>query len=175
MNKLTVIGGGLAGCEAAYAAANRGIEVELIEMKPAKKTAAHKSDSLAELVCSNSLKAARVDSAAGLLKEEMRRLGSVCLAAADKSAVAASGIIAGINAAAEITGEKPLVLPETTMTGALLSYITNPLTENFQPMGANFGIIPPLETHIRDKRERYAALAARALGILADNIKTEEM
>ena len=88
---------------------------------------------------------------------------------------AASGIIAGINAAAEITGEKPLVLPETTMTGALLSYITNPLTENFQPMGANFGIIPPLEAHIRDKRERYAALAARALGILADNIKTEEM
>ena len=88
---------------------------------------------------------------------------------------AASGIIAGINAAAEITGEKPLVLPETTMTGALLSYITNPLTDNFQPMGANFGIIPPLETHIRDKRERYAALAARALGILADNIKTEEI
>ena len=437
MNKLTVIGGGLAGCEAAYAAANRGIEVELIEMKPARKTAAHKSDYLAELVCSNSLKAARVDSAAGLLKEEMRRLGSVCLAAADKSAVAAggalavdrdifsrlitekiknhpnitvterlvteipqsgitviatgpltddalaeklaglceggnlsfydaaapivtaesvdmskaffasrydkggddyincpmnkeeytafyhelinaesaplhgfdkapnvyegcmpievlakrgedsirfgplkpvglrdprtghrpwaavqlrrenaaatlfnivgfqtnlkfseqkrvfsmipglenaefmrygvmhrntfinspkllnrnlslkadknifiagqlsgvegymesaaSGIIAGINAAAEITGEKPLVLPETTMTGALLSYITNPLTDNFQPMGANFGIIPPLETHIRDKRERYAALAARALGILADNIKTEEI
>ena len=91
MNKLTVIGGGLAGCEAAYAAANRGIEVELLEMKPAKKTAAHKSDSLAELVCSNSLKAARVDSAAGLLKEEMRRLGSVCLAAADRSAVAAGG------------------------------------------------------------------------------------
>ena len=88
---------------------------------------------------------------------------------------AASGIIAGINAAAEITGEKPLVLPETTMTGALLSYITNPLTENFQPMGANFGIIPPLEAHIRDKRERYAALAARALGILAENIKTEEI
>lgn len=94
MNKLTVIGGGLAGCEAAYAAANRGIEVELIEMKPAKKTAAHKSDYLAELVCSNSLKAARVDSAAGLLKEEMRRLGSVCLAAADRSAVAAGGALA---------------------------------------------------------------------------------
>lgn len=94
MNKLTVIGGGLAGCEAAYAAANRGIEVELLEMKPAKKTAAHKSDYLAELVCSNSLKAARVDSAAGLLKEEMRRLGSVCLAAADRSAVAAGGALA---------------------------------------------------------------------------------
>ena len=94
MNKLTVIGGGLAGCEAAYAAANRGIEVELLEMKPAKKTAAHKSDYLAELVCSNSLKASRVDSAAGLLKEEMRRLGSVCLAAADRSAVAAGGALA---------------------------------------------------------------------------------
>ena len=96
MNKLTVIGGGLAGCEAAYAAANRGIEVELIEMKPARKTAAHKSDYLAELVCSNSLKASRVDSAAGLLKEEMRRLGSVCLAAADRSAVAAGGALAVI-------------------------------------------------------------------------------
>ena len=91
MNKLTVIGGGLAGCEAAYAAANRGIEVELLEMKPAKKTAAHKSDYLAELVCSNSLKAARVDSAAGLLKEEMRLFGSVMMEAADRSRVPAGG------------------------------------------------------------------------------------
>ncbi len=94
MDKITVIGGGLAGCEAAFAAANRGVKVELLEMKPKKKTPAHKSDNLAELVCSNSLKAARPDSAAGLLKEEMRRLGSVCLPAADKSAVAAGGALA---------------------------------------------------------------------------------
>lgn len=94
MDKITIIGGGLAGCEAAFAAANRGVKVELLEMKPKKKTPAHKSDNLAELVCSNSLKAARPDSAAGLLKEEMRRLGSVCLPAADKSAVAAGGALA---------------------------------------------------------------------------------
>ena len=85
MNKITVIGAGLAGCEAAYAVANRGFKVDLIEMKPDKKTPAHKSDNFAELVCSNSLKASRIDSAAGLLKEEMRRLGSICLLAADKS------------------------------------------------------------------------------------------
>ncbi|MBQ9354073.1 MAG: methylenetetrahydrofolate--tRNA-(uracil(54)-C(5))-methyltransferase (FADH(2)-oxidizing) TrmFO [Clostridia bacterium] len=94
MNKITVIGAGLAGCEAAYAVANRGFKVDLIEMKPDKKTPAHKNDNFAELVCSNSLKASRIDSAAGLLKEEMRRLGSVCLLAADKSSVAAGGALA---------------------------------------------------------------------------------
>ena len=92
MNKtLTVIGGGLAGCEAAWAAANAGIQVTLIEMKPHKRTAAHKSETLAELVCSNSLKAARIDSAAGLLKEEMARLGSLCVPTARACAVPAGG------------------------------------------------------------------------------------
>jgi len=94
MNKVTVIGAGLAGCEAAYTLSRLGIKVDLIEMKPLKKTPAHKSDNFAELVCSNSLKASRIDSAAGLLKEEMRRLGSVCLEAADKSSVAAGGALA---------------------------------------------------------------------------------
>lgn len=94
MKKITVIGAGLAGCEAANAIANRGIKVDLIEMKPYKKSPAHRSDNFAELVCSNSLKASRIDSAAGLLKEEMRRLGSVCLEAADKSSVAAGGALA---------------------------------------------------------------------------------
>ena len=435
-NKITVIGGGLAGCEAAYQIARRGIDVELLEMKPSKKTAAHKSDNLAELVCSNSLKAMRPDSAAGLLKEEMRKLGSVCLEAADKASVAAggalavdrdifsclitekikncpnitvkeelvadipkdgitviatgpltdgklankigelceggnlsfydaaapivtaesvdmtkafcasrygkggddyincpmnkeeytvfynelinaesallhgvdkapkvyegcmpievlakrgedsirfgplkpvglrdpktghrpwaavqlrrensagtlynlvgfqtnlkfpeqkrvfsmipglenaefmrygvmhrntfinspkllnrnlalksngsvffagqlsgvegymesaaSGIMAGINAAALLKDEKPLILPEFTMIGALLNYICDESVADFQPMGANFGIIPPLENHIRDKRERYAALSARSLDWFRDNINTEE-
>ncbi len=94
MKKITVIGAGLAGCEAANTIANRGIKVDLIEMKPLKKSPAHRSDNFAELVCSNSLKASRIDSAAGLLKEEMRRLGSVCLEAADKSSVAAGGALA---------------------------------------------------------------------------------
>lgn len=91
---LTVIGGGLAGCEAAWAAANAGIPVTLVEMKPHKYTPAHHSEQLAELVCSNSLKASRIDSAAGLLKEEMARLGSVCVAVARESAVPAGGALA---------------------------------------------------------------------------------
>ena len=436
MNKITVIGGGLAGCEAAWQIANRGIKTELIEMKPAKKTPAHKSDMLAELVCSNSLKAARVDSAAGLLKEEMRRLGSICLSAANQCSVAAggalavdrdefsriitekikshpnitlktetvtkiptdgitviatgpltdgplaeeisklceggnlsffdaaapivtaesidmdkafyasrygkgtddyincpmnkeeytafhnalitaesapvhgfdrpvnvyegcmpieilakrgedsirfgplkpvglrdprtghrpwaavqlrrenaaatlfnivgfqtnlkfpeqkrvfsmipglenaefmrygvmhrnsfinspkllnpdlslrkdgnvffagqlsgvegymesaaSGIVAGINAASRLNGKEPLILPDFTMTGALLAYICNPAVTDFQPMGANFGIIPPIEPHIRDKRERYAALSNRSLNWFDKNINRGE-
>ena len=92
--KIKVIGAGLAGCEAAWQIANLGYEVLLYEMKPTHKTPAHKSDLFAELVCSNSLKASRVDSAAGLLKEEMRRLGSLCLEAAATCSVAAGGALA---------------------------------------------------------------------------------
>ena len=94
MNKITVIGAGLAGCEAAYTAARLGCKVDLIEMKPIKKSPAHKTDNFAELVCSNSLKASRIDSAAGLLKQEMRILGSICLEAADVSSVPAGGALA---------------------------------------------------------------------------------
>lgn len=94
MNKITVIGAGLAGCEAANTIANLGICVDLIEMKPGKRTPAHKSDNFAELVCSNSLKANRIDSAAGLLKEEMRKLGSISLEAANIAKVAAGGALA---------------------------------------------------------------------------------
>ncbi len=93
-NKITVIGAGLAGCEAANTVASMGVKVKLIEMKPIKHSPAHKSDNFAELVCSNSLKASRVDSAAGLLKAEMRELGSLCLSAADKASVAAGGALA---------------------------------------------------------------------------------
>lgn len=94
MTKITVIGAGLAGCEAAWQIASNGIQVDLVEMKPSKMSAAHHSTDFAELVCSNSLKASRVDSAAGLLKEEMRRFGSLCLKAADVSSVAAGGALA---------------------------------------------------------------------------------
>ena len=93
MDKITVIGAGLAGCEAAMQIANRGIAVDLIEMKP-QKTPAHKSDGFAELVCSNSLKASRVDSAAGLLKEEMRKFSSICMESAEKCWVSAGGALA---------------------------------------------------------------------------------
>ena len=94
MNKITVIGAGLAGCEAAYTAARLGCKVDLIEMIPIKKSPAHKTDNFAELVCSNSLKASRIDSAAGLLKQEMRILGSICLEAADVSSAPAGGALA---------------------------------------------------------------------------------
>ncbi len=94
MNKVTVIGGGLAGCEAAWTLANMGIPVRLYDMKPGKFTPAHKYTGLCELVCSNSLKAERPDSAAGLLKLEMRRLGSVTMPVADETRVPAGGALA---------------------------------------------------------------------------------
>ena len=91
MPDVIVIGAGLAGCEAAWRLAENGFSVELFEMKPNKKTPAHKLDSFAELVCSNSLKADRISSAAGLLKAEMRIFGSICLEAASKCSVPAGG------------------------------------------------------------------------------------
>ena len=96
MNKkeAVVIGGGLAGVEAAKQLSKRGIRVTLYEMKPHKFSPAHKSDRLAELVCSNSLKAERVGSAAGLLKAEMSLFGSLCVEAAYKSKVPAGGALA---------------------------------------------------------------------------------
>ncbi len=89
-----VIGAGLAGCEAAYQLAQRGINVELYEMKPKKYSPAHKSEKFCELVCSNSLKADRIENACGLLKEEMRFFGSVIMQAADASRVPAGGALA---------------------------------------------------------------------------------
>ena len=76
---------------------------------------------------------------------------------------AMSGILAGINAAHMINGEDRVILPNITMMGALTAYISNREVENFQPMGANFGVLPPLDVHIRNKKERYAALSARSL------------
>lgn len=91
---INVIGAGLAGCEAAMQIAKRGVKVHLYEMKPIKKTPAHHTDLFGELVCSNSLKAMRVESAAGLLKEEMRRLDSFLMKCADKCKVPAGGALA---------------------------------------------------------------------------------
>lgn len=91
---IKVIGAGLAGCEAAWQIANRNIKAELYEMKPNKKTPAHHSNNFAELVCSNSLKAARLASAAGMLKQEMRMLNSLLLKCADACSVSAGGALA---------------------------------------------------------------------------------
>ena len=94
MNKVYIIGAGLAGCEAANYLANKGVKVTLFEQKPIKRSPAHKIDSFAELVCSNSLKAMRINSAGGLLKAEMRLFGSICLEAADNCSVPAGGALA---------------------------------------------------------------------------------
>ncbi len=83
---MMIIGGGLAGCEAAWQILRRGHAVHLYEMKPQKYSPAHKMDTLAELVCSNSFKSNSLDNATGLLKEEMRRLSSLIMAAADSTA-----------------------------------------------------------------------------------------
>lgn len=91
---VTIIGAGLAGCEAAWQLAQRGVSVTLYEMKPQKKSPAHTIDTMAELVCSNSLRSNRLSNAVGLLKEEMRRLDSVIMAAADENAVPAGGALA---------------------------------------------------------------------------------
>ncbi len=91
---LRIIGGGLAGCEAAWQAAQRGLEVELYEMRPHERGPAHKTDRLAELVCSNSLRGAALENAVGLLKEELARLDSLIVTSARETAVPAGGALA---------------------------------------------------------------------------------
>ncbi len=105
--ELTVLGGGLAGCEAAWQAAERGVKIALYEMRPQRPTAAHKTDQLAELVCSNSLGSIDITNAAGILKEEMRRLGSLVVRVADTCTVPAGAALAvdRVEFAARITKE----------------------------------------------------------------------
>lgn len=91
---IKIIGAGLAGCEAAWQAAEMGVQVELFEMKPEKRSAAHKSDTFAELVCSNSLRADGIHNAVGLLKEEMRKMNSLIMKCADECKVPAGGALA---------------------------------------------------------------------------------
>ena len=94
MSVITIIGGGLAGSEAAWQAASRGLAVILHEMRPVRPTAVHKTGGLAELVCSNSFRGDKLDNAVGLLKEEMRRLGSLVMRAADATRVPAGAALA---------------------------------------------------------------------------------
>ncbi len=94
MSSVTIIGGGLAGCEAAWQASRRGVRVTLFEMRPARQTPAHHTGLLAELVCSNSLRSRSLANAVGLLKEEMRRAGSLIIDCAEKTAVPAGGALA---------------------------------------------------------------------------------
>src|SRR5476651_2832226 len=91
---IRIIGGGLAGCEAAWQAASQGVSVTVYEMRPVRPTAVHKTDRLAELVCSNSFRGDKLDNAVGLLKEEMRRLDSLVMRAAEASRVPAGAALA---------------------------------------------------------------------------------
>ena len=112
-----IVGGGLAGTEAAWQVASRGVPVTLFEMRPVKPTLVHKTDGLAELVCSNSFRGDKLDNAVGLLKEEMRRLGSLVMRAADASRVPAGAALAvdRLRFSAEVTAaitSHPLVTVE---------------------------------------------------------------
>ena len=114
-SSVTVIGGGLAGSEAAWQLARRGIAVRLYEMRPVRSTPAHHTDQLAELVCSNSFRSASLDAAVGLLKEEMRRLGSVIMQVADRTRVPAGSALAV---------DRELFASELTATIAALPEVT---------------------------------------------------
>src|SRR5688572_29248038 len=92
--RVTIVGGGLAGCEAAWQLARHGVGVDLYEMRPVRGTEAHQTDGLAELVCSNSFRNASLETAVGCLKEEMRRLDSLILAVADRTTVPAGAALA---------------------------------------------------------------------------------
>src|SRR2546423_15085563 len=94
MKFVTIVGAGLAGCEAAWQLAERGIHVTLVEQKPHRRTPAQTTDHLCELVCSNSMRGAALSNAVGLLKEELRRAGSLVLACAETAKVPAGGALA---------------------------------------------------------------------------------
>ena len=137
--KVKVIGAGLAGCEAAWQLANRDIQVELYEMKPHKMSPAHHSPDFAELVCSNSLRGDRLENAVGLLKEELRRVGSLILQCAEATRVEAGGALAvDRNGFAAMVTEKIRNHPNITVIDEEVTHVpegpviiaTGPLTSD---------------------------------------------
>ena len=150
MSKVTVVGAGLAGCEAAWQLAQRGFSVDLLEMKPEKMSPAHKSEDFAELVCSNSLRGDRLENAVGLLKEELRRVGSLILACAEATRVEAGGCLAvDRQSFSKLVTEKIRSHPNITVIPGEITEIpaepviiaTGPLTSEplSQAIGAYFG------------------------------------
>jgi len=139
MTKVKVVGAGLAGSEAAWQLAQRGLEVELVEMKPHKKSPAHHADTFAELVCSNSLRGDRLENAVGLLKEELRRMGSLIISCADATRVEAGGCLAvDRQGFSDLVTQKILEHPNITVTYEELTQVpegpviiaTGPLTSD---------------------------------------------
>ena len=150
MSKVTVVGAGLAGCEAAWQLAQRGFSVDLLEMKPEKMSPAHKSEDFAELVCSNSLRGDRLENAVGLLKEELRRVGSLILTCAEVTRVEAGGCLAvDRQGFSKLVTEKIRSHPNITVIPGEITEIpaepviiaTGPLTSEplSQAIGAYFG------------------------------------
>ena len=153
MEKATVIGAGLAGCEAAWQLASRGVPTTLIEMKPDKYTPAHHHAGFAELVCSNSLRSDQLTNAVGLLKEEMRQLGSLVMRAADATRVPAGGALAVDREAfsahiTEAVSSHPLITVEHTEVTRLPErdavIATGPLTSD--ALAAQIAALPGLQT-----------------------------
>ena len=141
MSLVTIVGGGLAGSEAAWQAASAGVRVVLHEMRPVRPTAVHKTDKLAELVCSNSFRGDKLDNAVGLLKEEMRRLGSIVMSAADQARVPAGAALAVDRehfsaAVTEAVASHPLIeivrgeVPRIPESDGPLILATGPLTSD---------------------------------------------
>jgi len=125
---VNIIGGGLAGCEAAWQLATRGLRVRLWEMRPKTTTPAHRTDNLSELVCSNSLRGADLKNAVGLLKEEMRRLDSLILKAADRNSIPGGGALVvdrdGFSRfVSEAIGEHPLINVHREEIASLKSFL----------------------------------------------------
>ena len=150
MATVKVIGAGLAGSEAAWQLAQRGLQVELYEMRPQKRTPAHHTDAFAELVCSNSLRGDRLENAVGLLKEELRRMGSLILQCADATRVEAGGCLAvDRHGFAELVTEKIKNHPNITVISQEVTEVpegpvivaTGPLTSDAlsTAIGAYFG------------------------------------
>ena len=149
-NTVTVIGAGLAGSEAAWQLAQRGIQVHLIEMRPVKSGPAHHTENFAELVCSNSLRGDRLENAVGLLKEELRRLDSIIMECAEATRVEAGGALAvDRHGFAQMVTEKIKNHPNITVSHAEVAEVpegpviiaTGPLTSDAmsEAIGRYFG------------------------------------
>ena len=141
---VTIVGGGLAGCEAAWQVASRGVRVRLHEMRPVRPTQVHQGDRLAELVCSNSFRGDKLDNAVGVLKEEMRRLGSIIMRSADATRVPAGAALAvdrgrfadavtdaiSAHPLIEVVREEMAAIPGAGSTGGPVILATGPLTSD---------------------------------------------
>src|SRR5438309_2144271 len=183
---ITIIGGGLAGCEAAWQAASRGVPVTLHEMRPVRPTAVHKTDRLAELVCSNSFRGDKLDNAVGLLKEEMRRLGSLVMRVAEESRVPAGAALAVdrekfAEAITTAMASHPLItivrdevtaIPESSASNPVIVATGLPIEEMAQ-RGVDtllFGPMKPLGlVDPKTGREPYAAVQLRQDNLAGDH------